>query len=211
MAILALPLVGVVFIVIAYTVTFGMGMQGRPATGAPVALSFAGCPEAGPVIAARLVDMGLEPSPAGDPLAFRVALPDDPEVAARIPDTLTTPGRLRILGDGAELAGPQDIADASVRMDLMMVPSTLIHLGEAAANRVRDHVRANPTGRLTFELDGSPIGTQSNREPVEVGEVEIDPEIGDGRERWAAVAAWSVVVDHPLPCEITPASPAGGG
>lgn len=215
MLILALPLVMVALTLAAYAVTVGFGLRGRAAAGPAVELRFSGCDEAGPVIAARLADMGIEAAPgSAGPLSFRASLPADPEVAAAIPRTLATPGRLEVRGGDEVLASPDDVADASVRMDLMMVPSTLVNLRPEAAGRVRDHVRAVPEGRLTFVLDGAPIGEQSNQAPVEVGEVEIDPALGghhggrldEGKPRWEAVAAWAVVVDHPLPCAVQPAS-----
>jgi hypothetical protein len=211
MAILALPLVILVLTVAAYAVTVGFGLRGRTATGPPVTLAFSGCAEAGSVLSARLADMGLSVTPVdGDPLAFQVVLPPDPEVAAAVPQTLSMPGLLEVRGGDEALAGPEDVVDASVRMDLLMIPSTLLHLSEPAAERVKDYVRADPDARMTFTVDGVTIGTQWNQLSTEIGEVEIDPigadgqRLDDGKARWAAVAAWSVVVDHPLPCAITP-------
>jgi hypothetical protein len=209
LAILLLPILGVVFTFVAYGVMVGFGVRGRPAEGAQVTLAFTGCAEAAPVLADRLGDMGLDPEPhdVTEGFAFDVVLPADPEVAGRIPATLAAPGRLEIHGDGAVLATHADVTGASVRMDLMMTPSTLVNLSAASADRIVKHVRAHPEGRLVFVLDGVSIGTQSNRNPVGVGEVEIAPSgLGD-EERWRAVAEWSVVVDHPLPCEVSRRDP----
>ncbi|MEZ4237199.1 MAG: hypothetical protein R3F59_13805 [Myxococcota bacterium] len=207
--ILAVPVVAVVLTLVAYAGMVGLGLRGRQATGPPVPLRFDGCAEAGPVLAARLRDMGVEAEPGDGPLSFVASLPTDPAVAASIPATLAMPGRLEVRGGDQVLAGPSDVVDASVRADVMMVPTTLVHLSQAAAARVRDYVRANPTGRMHFAVDGQVVGSQSNEASEEIGEVEITPEdahgrpMDDGRARWDLVAAWSVTVDHPLPCAVT--------
>lgn len=209
--ILTLPIVGVVFTVIAYALTVGMGVRGRAPTGERVVLAFTGCPEASEAVVARMRDMGLEPDPVEVPggFGFETVLPEDPDVARRIPATLVAPGAFEIRGEDTLLATGADVTDASVRMDLMMVPSTLVQIGPEAADRVVKHVRAHPEGRLQFVLDGAPIGSQSNRNPVGVGEVEIAPPGLDGEPRFHAVAEWSVVVDHPLPCAIAPTAAPG--
>ena len=213
--ILALPIVGVVLTILAYAVLVGFGVRGRTAEGEHRELAFSGCPEAAPVVADRLRDMGLVPTPVErtDGFAFDVVLPAEADVAARIPTTLAIPGRLEIRGDGEVLATSADVRASSVRMDLMMVPSTLVNLGPDAAERVTTWVRAHPEGKLEFWLDGVAIGTQSSQNPVGKGEVEIapmrrevagsPPEELDDRSRWLAVAEWSVVIDHPLPCAVT--------
>jgi hypothetical protein len=203
--ILALPLVGVVLTALAYAVTWAVGLQGRSADGEAVTLTYAGCVEAGPVVEARLRDMGLAPrrTDTADGFVVDVVLPADPEVAARIPETLAARGQLEVRGEGVTLAGPEDIVDASVRMDLMMVPSTLVKVGPEAAAAITTHVRSHPTGVLQFRVDGVEVGTQSNQNPVTIGELELSPPTADGRARWEAVAAWSVTVDHPLPCPIS--------
>jgi hypothetical protein len=208
--ILALPIVGVAFTFVAYAIMVGMGVRGRAPTGEQVSLAFAGCPEAAAVVGDRMRDMGLEGRPIEVPggFGFEVVLPSDPDVASRIPATLSAPGRLEILGEGTVLATNADVVDASVRMDLMMVPSTLLQVGPEAAERIVGNVRAHPEGRLEFVIDGAAIGTQSNRNPVGRGEVEIAPPGLDGEARFHAVAEWSIIVDHPLPCEITASAPA---
>jgi hypothetical protein len=203
MAMLALPIVGVALTFAAYAAMWTLGRAGRPAEGAPADLGFAGCADAAPVVAARLRDMGLAPETRTDDGGFTVSvvLPADPRVAAQIPSTLAQPGRLEVIGRGAVLATSADVTDASVRMDLLMIPSTLLAMTEAATARVATEVRADPDGTLVFRVDGRDEGIQPNG-AVEGAELELSPPERDGQARWDAVAKWSVVLDHPLPCPI---------
>ena len=103
------------------------------------------------------------------------------------------------------MASEADVSDASVRMDLFMVPYLLLRLEDAAAQRIKAHVRAHPQGKLRFEIDGQDVGWQSNQNPVAVGELEMSPDLPSLTEeaaRMHAVAAWSITVDHPLPCPV---------
>ncbi|MEQ1566354.1 MAG: hypothetical protein ABMA64_12005 [Myxococcota bacterium] len=200
---LSLPVVGVVFTAAAYGAMWAMGLRGRAADGPEVWWAVDGCPEAAAVVDARVRDVGLEPIGAPTPGQLHLRLPADPAVAAALPVTLTRPGKLEIRGGGEPLAGPEDVTSASPRMDLMMVPVVLVTVTPAAADRVTAWVRAHPGGRLDFLVDGEPVGWQSSQNPLPKGEYEIAPALADGPERWAAVAAVSVVADHPLPCPVT--------
>lgn len=202
---LALPVVGVVFVAIAYTGMWSLGVRGRDPEGQTVELAFTGCPEARPAVEARILDMGLPvlASAASDGTwTVRTTLPADPRAAGQIPATLAAPGRLVVRAEQQVVATSEDVLDASVRLDLMMSPRTLLKLGPAAADRVETYVRSTPIGALVFEVDGQRVGSHANANPVAKGELEIDPPLG-GRERWDATAAWSVILDHPLPCAPT--------
>ncbi|MCB9686127.1 MAG: hypothetical protein H6735_13890 [Alphaproteobacteria bacterium] len=204
LAILVLPIIGVVFVSLAYVVMVSLGLQGRTASGAPMEIELAACDEARDVVAARLDEMGyaarLESSPGG--LMARMDGPEDPEVRESLPTTLATPGLLEVRGGERVLASPEDVVDASVRLDAMMTGSTLIHLTSGAADRVRAWVRESPTGQLDFFVDGERVGGQRN-DAVTAGEVEIAPPIDDDAKRLRAVAHWAIVIDHPLPCRVT--------
>ena len=205
LAILTLPILGIFVMFIAYGVMWGLGLSGRQAAGEPVTLTFEGCPEARPLLEARLADMGLsgEWTSTASQIQVTAALTGDPEVDANIPDTLASPGALEIRADGEVVATNANVTEASVRMDLFMVPYVLLHLDPPAADRVRDFVRADPEGKVRFWVDGQEIGWQSNSNPVAKGDLEINPAIPDELERMHAVAAWSVTLDHgPLPCTV---------
>ncbi len=209
--ILILPIVGVLVVFALYAGMWAIGISGRAASGPRATLTFDGCPQARPLLEARLADMGLDDAawtdtPGG--FAVEVSLTGDPDVDARIPRTLAMPGALEIRGGDEALATNIDVVEASVRLDLLMVPSVLVKVGPEAAARVKEHVRANPGGQLRFLVDGVDVGGQSNLEPVAVGDLELAPDGYDvslDRERMHAVAAWSVVLDHgPLPCAVSP-------
>lgn len=204
LAILVLPIIGVVVVTAAYVVMVSLGLQGRSANGAPMEIELAACEEARSVVSDRLEEMGfqarLEPSPGG--LVVRFDGPADPDVRATLPETLATPGLLELRGGDRVLATQEDVVDASVRLDAMMTGSTLIHLSSSAGDRVRAWVREQPTGQLDFYVDGERVGGQRN-DAVTVGEVEIAPPIDDDAQRLRAVAHWAVVIDHPLPCRVT--------
>lgn len=217
LVILSLPIFGVIAVFIAYVVMWSMGLSGRAARGAPAEIVFEGCAEARAPIEARVADMGLSPTdwrdvPGG--FALETRLTGDPAVDQALPTTLTTPGALEVRGGAQILATNDDLTDASVRLDLFMVSYVLLRLDDEAAQRVKQHVRAEPGGKLWFWVDGHRVGWQSNQNPVAVGELELSPEISDEQERMRAVAAWSVVLDHgPLPCPVTARlapDPAGG-
>lgn len=206
LAILTLPIVGVVIVAVGYGSLFLSGTRGRAADGPRVEWTFEGCPEARPLIEARVADMGLEAAFGDAPGGFvaELVLPGDPEVAAGVPATLTMPGALEVRGANELLVTNADLTDASVRVDLLMYPSTLLRLTPEAAERVKKHVRDLPKGELLFYVDGVRAGRQDNQNPVSVGEIELGLDEGDDKTRMHRAAALSVVLDHgPLPCPVT--------
>jgi hypothetical protein len=208
LAILALPLLLAVVVFVGYGGLLALGLTGRAGT-EPLELAFVGCSEAEPVVAARLADMGFAAvaTPAADGFSFAFAGPSDPDVRAALPVDLARTGAFEVRHGDEVLATGADVADASVRVDALMVPTTLLRLRAEGAARVTASVRADPAGQLDFYLDGERIGGQTNT-AVTPEEVEIAPPIDDERARLRATAAWSVLIDHPpLPC---PVSPRGG-
>jgi len=201
-----IPIVGVIAVAIAYAVTWGFGMAGRAARGETVTWRFSGCEAARPLLEDRLADVGLDGTWASAANGYTVTtrLTGDESVDQSLPATLTTPAALEVRGGDEVLATSEDVTDASVRMDLFMVPSVLLSLDPPAAERVKEHVRAVPDGKMTFHVDGERIGWQSNTNPVAVGELEINLDLeGDEQARMRAVASWSVILDHgPLPCPV---------
>lgn len=199
--ILALPIALVVVVFAAYGGLFALGLGGRAGT-RPVTLVFRTCPEAEPVIRDRLADMGYAATFVAVDGGFEAAFdgPDDPDLLASLPVDLARPGAFEVRHRGEVLATGADVTESSVRVDAMMTPTTLVHLGEGAGARVADAVRADPSGALDFFLDGERIGGQAHA-AVARGEVEVAPPLSDPAERLRATAAWSVLIDHPpLPC-----------
>ncbi|MBX2797264.1 MAG: hypothetical protein KTR31_06350 [Myxococcales bacterium] len=211
LVILSLPVFGVIAVFIAYGIMWSLGLSGRAASGEPVELAFEGCAEARALLEARLQDMGLSEGEWSDTVggfAVRTPLMGDPDVDGTVPDTLAMPGALEIRGGDEVLATNVDLSDATVRLDIFMVPYVLLRLHEDAAKRVRDHMRSDPRGQLRFWVDGVDVGWQSNSNPVALGELELSPNASedvDEQDRMQQVAAWSVVLDHaPLPCDVRP-------
>lgn len=208
LVILAAPVVLLVFVATAYAVLLGFGLAGRAAGGEHRTVSFRACPDARPVIEARVADVGLTDAVFADvPGGFTLSatLPADPAVADALPATLARPGHLEVRHGDEVLLTDADVVDAGVRLDMVMIPSTLLRLSPEAARRVTAWREAHhPDGVLEYVLDGAVIGTQQAQYPVEPGELEIAPEGLPDRERMQVAAEWSVVIDHgPLPCPVT--------
>ena len=207
LAILSLPILGIFVVFTGYAVMWWLGLAGRSATGEPVTMAFQGCAEARPFMEARMVEMGLDGVWEAGPSGFSVTaqLTGDEEVDAGLPAVLASVGALEIRGGDQVLATHADVRDATVRMDLFMVPYVLFHLEDPAAQRIRENVREDPGGKLEFFVDGAKVGWQSNQNPLPVGHLEMNPEISEEQERMRAVANWAVTLDHgPLPCPVTP-------
>lgn len=209
-ALLLLVPVALVFAtLVAYVGLFALGVIGRAADGERVVLAFAACPEAQPVIARRVDGMGLgDPQFATTPEGFSltVTLPSDPDVAAAIPTTLATPGRLVARRVGAPepvLFTEARVTSASIRQDLTMIPWTVLTLDEAGVASLLAWAREQREGRVEYLLDGAPIGEVSNTQPISA-EVELSPMLEDDRLRLHRAAEWAIVLNGgPLPCPVT--------
>jgi len=202
-----MPIVGVFLVTIAYVVMWSLGLAGRSAQGEEVTWRFSGCEAALPLLEARLDDVGLSATWTSTSGGYTVTtqLTGDETVDEGLPAMLTTPADLEIRAGDQVLATSADVTDASVRMDIFMVPFVLLKVDEDAAERIKVHVRQDPEGKMAFHVDGRKIGWQSNANPVAIGELEVNLELeGDEKDRMQAVASWSVTLDHgPLPCSVT--------
>lgn len=205
LAILVLPIAGVVATFIAYAVLVSAGLTGRQGRGEEIELRFLACEEAVAPIVARLSDMGLDaktrPVPGG--FVLEVAPPDDEAVAASIPATLVRAGKLEVLSGADLLATNADVVAAEPRLDLRMASYVVLRLTPEAASRVTSAVRADPGGSLTLRLDDVDVAQQPNGTPLARGEVEFAPHTDDDVVRMRTIAEWAVVLDHgPLPCPV---------
>ncbi|MEZ4316741.1 MAG: hypothetical protein R3F61_04540 [Myxococcota bacterium] len=204
--ILLIPVIMVIFVFVAYTAMFGLGLYGRPADGRRVDLAWKACPEAKAVVKHRVEGMGL-----GDPVytdldgGFRVTvtLPSDPEVAADIPRTLATPGVLRahpVNDPGRTVLTNEHVTSAAIRQDLTLIPWTVLTLNTAGLAALDAFVQEDREGRLVYTIDGLPVGSVSNLKGT-TPEVELTPEGRDDRDRMHKAAARSIVLDSgPVPC-----------
>ncbi len=207
LVVLGAPIALFALVVMAYTTLVGLGLRGRAAGGEQVTLHFEACSAARAVVEARLGEMGLDDAQLTDgPDGFDVAvtMPTDPDVATTVPSTLAAPGHLEVRHGPDVLATQDDLRDAGVRLDVFMIPSTLLRLDETTSERITGWVTDNPEAQLRFLLDGELIGTQNASNPVGYGELEIETHGLSDRERMNASAAWAVILDHgPLPCAVT--------
>ena len=159
------PLFSVLFVFAAYGLLFGLGVLGREADGDRVQISFQGCPEAKEALAHRVDTMGLgDPQWTDSPLAVTVTLPSDPLDAEDIPKTLVRPGVMEIYQDGDDTPTftNAQITTAAPRLDLTMIPYTVMTLDAEAWAQAREAAGTEPKGRWRFDLDGETIGYQSN-------------------------------------------------
>ncbi len=209
---LVIPIVSVVLVAVLYVGMFTLGIRGRAADGERVTMEWEGCPEAAPILRARVERMGL-----GDPqlevdgrrIRLTATLPAEPDVAAQIPHTLARRGILRAYEastPATTLFTNADIVDVGIRQDLTLMPWTVLTLTEEARLRLQEVVLANREGRVHYTLDGEPIGSVSNLKGAPV-EVELTPEGTDDRDRMHKAAARTVILaSGPLPCALVPAS-----
>lgn len=206
---LLIPAALVVLTFVLYTAMLALGLYGRPADGDRVRMAFAGCPEAAPVVQARVAFMGL-----GDPrlveradgFDLEVTLPSDVGVARSIPGTLTAPGRLEAVRRDAPdrvLFTEAEVASAAIRQDLTLIPWTVLTLTDAGVAALGAYVQEDREGRVHYRMDGVEIGSVSNLKGA-TPEVELTPALEDDRARMEAAAARAVVLDSgPLPCSLS--------
>lgn len=206
--ILVFPILMVIAVFTLWIGMIGLGLQGRAADGERVELTWQGCPEAGPVLEKRVASMGLgEPElhTEGDQLRLTVTLPDEPDVAARIPTTLGMRGVLSSHAEGSDevLFTNADVTGAAIRQDITLSPWVVLTLTEAAQERLQAHVLAHRDGRIRYTLDGQPLGSTSNLDGAP-REVELLPDGTDERDRMHRAAEQVIVLDAPLPCDLVP-------
>ncbi len=206
--ILVIPILMVVVVFVGYGVMFGLGISGRAADGKRVTLAWEGCPEALDVVQHRVEGMGL-----GNPVysktdagfTVEVTLPADPDVAAEIPRTLATPGFLRAhptTDPNRTLFTSDQVEKGAIRQDLTLSPWTVITLSDEGVEALKAYIDEDREGRVTYLLDGLPIGSVSNLKGP-TPEVELSPEGKDDRDRMHKAAARAIIVDSgPLPCPL---------
>ncbi|TNE84646.1 MAG: hypothetical protein EP330_28650 [Deltaproteobacteria bacterium] len=205
---LGLPLVLVPAIILAYAGVWGLGLRGRPAEGDTVRVSYAGCPEAGAPVLARVEQMGL-----GDPrieeqeggFALIARMPADERVAAQIPITLTERGKFELYW-GAEraerVAGPEDVVEVFPRMTGDASATSVVKLDPELAGPLQRRQLEDPQAHLEVFVDDVHVDTLNNTSPLTENEVDIEPMAEGARDAIEEAAARAVVLANPLPCDI---------
>lgn len=207
--VLAVPVVSIVAVGIAYAVFLWYGYAGHPAEGPRTQVDFEACPAAQAVIANRVERIGLadpvyKTTEKGFSLIAR--MPADEKVAADIPATLAAPGKLEVSRgehDGL-IASSEDIEEVSVSMGFMDAPRTWIKLKPAATARLKDAMSADMQGHISIWVDGEVVTRRKNAPPVADGELDLAAEGQADVNVVNFAAAMGVVLSSgPLPCPVT--------
>jgi hypothetical protein len=214
--VLAVPIVSIVVVGLAYIILTSLGQEGRAATGPRTAMHFLGCAEAIPLVRARaeamgLPDLAVEPTETG---SFRVTarLPAEPRTHLAIPGTLAAPGTFALRGiqggpDGADqdevLFSNADIDYATTYLAFLDAPKVFIQLKKESATRLRDWMRTHPEDGMGMWLDGERVTVRKNMPPEQYGEVTLDRVGATDMERMDFAAGAAIELQHgPLPCAV---------
>lgn len=206
LVILAAPVALFIAVVVLYVGMVSLGLQGRAAEGAPIEVVVETCPEALPVLEARLADVGL-PFEAREEGGGRYRVlttgTGRADVDEALPSALLAPGRFALTYEGRELIDNDGVDEATYRLDGMMDMWLLLDLDDEATDTVTEAVRSSKPGdRLDFLVDGVMVAMQPTHRSVQRGEVEgIPVDEMDQKTRMRRIAEWSMQIDHPLPCE----------
>jgi hypothetical protein len=199
------PIVMTVIVFVLYAYLLYFGFLGRAATGDTVTATIATCPEAASVVEARLMTMGLpyELTTTATGVEVIATLPDDPDVASEVPNSLVRPGLFEIQeGEqgGPVLLGPELVEGALVRMDISMTPRTAVQIDHDIAQVIHRHQAATPSGVLSFWLDGERIGGLSNLGLIAEPEIELIPTADTEKQQMERAARYAMIIDAPMPC-----------
>lgn len=184
------------------------GWYGHPASGDRVELVFEACPEAKPVLEARVAEMGLgtpEWKLDGSTITLTATLPGDEALAAGIPGTLAAQGAFLIEpeGGGDPLATAANIDDARIRLDIVANPGTAIILDADAKDAIYQAMKADPEGKLVGRIDGVQVWERKNYPPLTEGKLEIETDKETLQEGTAQTAEWGILLNNgEHPCTV---------
>ena len=205
-ALMAIPLIFAAIALVGALVVYRHLSVERSASGARVTLRFEGAcvPEARDIIYQRVDMVGLgEPDLGldGAALVLTATMPGLPDDATAIPALLTRRGALEIRSGDQALAGPLDVASASVNLDTSGAPYASVKLLPSAAARVTAALRAGSA--LDVLLDGAVIVHQEGGD-LEGDQLTLTPSDGDPRARMRQAADWAILLSSgALPCDLT--------
>jgi hypothetical protein len=201
--VLVAPIVMIGLLVAGYGGLLIAGVVGRPAAGERVSLAFQTCPEARPLLEARVAEMGL-----GEPVwselpggyALDATLPADPEVARDIPATLAAPGELAaVFPDGARVA--LVVESASTRLDASANPRSAVVVAPSARAELAAARAQRPGVAADILLDGRSVLSLAADAEFEGGQLDIPGPDGTLAEAMREVAARSLLLNSGrLPC-----------
>ena len=202
---LLLPVGASLFIIGSYFVMIVIGAMGSTPTGDRVRMSFATCPEAMPLIEARVAAMGLgdpDTQQGADQLTITATFPENPDVAASIPDTLSAPGRFEIRPEGSTdvIVDNSHIVEVTLTLERLGDPLTIIRLGQDGARRLREHMEAEREGAIVVWIDDDLVVTRMNQPAVLEGLIDLRPHQATREADIATAAERRVRLGYPLPC-----------
>lgn len=206
----ALPIVSIAIVGTAYATLFWAGAEGRPADGALTRVRFAACPEAQPVLAGRVEDMGLGEvtwAHEGAEIVLQARFPSDPAVAQGIPTTLSRPGVL-VVHDGEDptrvIATNADVESASPYLGFRAAPTTLIQLQREPGKRLKQYMEENFKSHLVMKMDGEVLLRRKNMPSEPLGQLMVEAEASTDPRVVTLAAERAVVLNHgPLPCPVS--------
>jgi hypothetical protein len=154
------------------------------AAGPPARLTFSGCPEADPVIEARLSDYGLAPKREG-PGVFVVKTPGLDDDVAHLPVALSAPGKIEArAGEKAWTRFDQ----VGVQLAFSGTPVTLVLFPEPL-----------PQDGLAVTIDGEPVEIEG----ISGVELQIAGRSDTPAHALRLATDRAVQLRHPLPCAVT--------
>lgn len=218
---LIVPIVSIVTVGIAYLVLFSYGAEGQPASGERVAMRYAACPEAEPLIVARVEKMGLgeaEVRAEADGLTVIATLPAEERVAQAIPATLARTGTMAVRPEDDPDAEPfvtdAHIEYATVVLPFLDIPYAHVQLDADGAEALRSWMETHPEGATAVWVDGEVVSKRKNMPPEAEGQLSLQlmGEVTD-LQRLDFAAETGLILDHgPLPCPVTlqEVTPVGG-
>lgn len=205
---LATAITMIVATALGYMIWYAVAIEGRAAAGPQVRMTFTACPEARPVVEARVGLMGLpEPEFADVDGGFTLVtrLPDAERVQEALPKTLAATGHLVLTGsDGTVVATEADLASAGITPIFLDMPRLEVTLTPEAAKRLVDAQMADPDGKTGVRLDDLDLGAIPNQPPLLDGVIALDRHGRPDVERLDFAASAAITLDEgPLPCPVT--------
>jgi len=203
------PIVAIPLLFVAYGVLFSRGMEGIDASGPTVQATYKGCQEAGPVVLARVESMGLPNAkiePNADGFVLTSVMPSREDVAERTPTDLVRGGHFEVRGgptqDDELLLDNTEVTRASPFIGLVPVPRLLIQYEPELKQRLQVWRRDHSKGVMSLWLDGEKIHEQDNIHGGDSNELEVMFDDQDEAYNLDFAALSSILISHPLPCEL---------
>jgi hypothetical protein len=203
-----LPVGLAITVIVAYAVLFGAGMLGTGAAGERVVIAFSTCPEARPLIQARVEQMGLgQPEWAATPAGFDLTatLPAT-KAAPHIPTTLARGGVFALVTgearDGEVIIDNSGLVGAQLSLKELGNPLVIVELTNEAHKRLEAHMEAHVEDSISVWVDDELVLARPNDPPFRRTEVDVRAEGDDGEDNLRRAADWGILLTHgPLPCD----------